>query len=356
LFQGLFRRQKYFGPCGHGGFRPDAGEAYHAFFRALEAASNVRGWSLPLLDPPLFSGLPLYPDTGQFFVNYDVSGVGPAGWAGFLFALAALTAVHHFRFRASAMTAAKADAKTGAKTGAKAGAEADAKTAIRTAGSGVPAGSGQAVPFALTLLFFLAAYLVFVGRMGNAYKVRKLAAYTALPLSVVPVLPLFSLADTFKAKFPLRPSHALAIVLALFFAVKVVSYPSLRKFPYDYFRSYPAAGYIETLSIIKRDFADRNYFLIHQFNFNHNLLAAMVMADAKPKLRFTHENYYFYGSSYYFGILYDNAIIISDYSCPKIVNAAKMSDERTVGNFYVYDLPHLQKKWLHGGPFRDFFP
>ncbi|MDR2613068.1 MAG: hypothetical protein LBG06_09700 [Deltaproteobacteria bacterium] len=122
--------------------------AWQVIARTLSAAFQQEGFGVGLLDPALFTGLPLAGGT-PFGLWADVR---PSAWAVFLAALGGLGAI-----------------------------------ALGRRGSGFPGADGAALKAAACLFAaFLAAYLAAFALNGDVYQYWKFASMTALPVSFLP--------------------------------------------------------------------------------------------------------------------------------------------------------------------------
>ncbi|MDR1314335.1 MAG: hypothetical protein LBQ12_11740 [Deltaproteobacteria bacterium] len=273
--------------------------------RTGAVAVQTAGYGVHLLDPGLFSGIPLIADGGPFGIK---PGVSFYEWAAFAISLAALWAI-----------------------------------ALRRNAPAFP-GRDLAGMKALTLLFalFLGVYLAAFARFGDEYRIWKFASLTALPVSFVPVALLTSaLLAAFRGRAR-RALYALALAAAVV-AVPHMAYknPLGKRAAVEDMRSLlPLAEVVEEVLAYDRD----KEMVLFDFASMERGFAAMAISQYSgiDRVGFVSGNYFGGSVSDYLKFAERGAPVYSDRAYPGLFKgaAALTPPEFTV---FRYDMDVLRR-------------
>jgi heme/copper-type cytochrome/quinol oxidase subunit 2 len=302
------------------------GLAYHLFQRSLEVATQRLGWSLPLISPWLFSGLPLYISPNQFMVNSQSQETTFYAYILFIGIILAIFFIYYW-------VKIKANNINQNNTGKN---------------------KFYKIIYSIFLLYILSifVYILFTVKFGNIYRVWKFSSYIILPLSFIPTALIISLTYKYITKIFLKTLFNLLSIfmfVCIFFIVKTQPIIGLSE---HYFSYYSSNSILESLYSINKYYNNYNY----AFDYNDislYFLSALILSKTNNKLTFLYNPYYYYSNSSIYNDLLIDTILISNFKYNGIINSSKKPLTYKLGPLFVYDLQTIKLNGYVAANFRN---
>ncbi|MDR1396037.1 MAG: hypothetical protein LBK52_07710, partial [Deltaproteobacteria bacterium] len=189
--------------------------------------------------------------------------------------------------------------------------------------------------FIFSLLVYLGAFLAF----GHVYKVWKLAAYTALPLSFLPLTLVFALLVKHLGRRP-RLIRGIALTLAAAFLVQFASVKAA-DIPGQYFGMVSARSLVRTLRQISSDISRGSTVIVSMDSWSRNLIASIIFANNQSfKAKFTRTLFHIQPAPIDYNLLTQKTYILSDVDYKDIIRGR--FESYISGRFFVYNFSRLQ--------------
>jgi hypothetical protein len=291
--------------------------AYFMGSRVIDVIRQQAGYSQGFLDPRIFLGTPLIDES----LRARASDASLGSWVVFLASLWVLLLLY---LRAEKGNAEKGNAEKGNR-------EERLKNSLRKT-------KVLFILFFLSLLAYLFAYLI----LGDTYKVWKLASYTALPFSFIPLSLLFlCLGAVFKGK-RLFYGASVIVVAALIFS------QGLRVFgPYLPIKVFGGHKPLFPLMVLLSDAhaldKDKKRIIYDLNHPNSNFGAAVVSEREKSRKVIVHGGYFLQKDDDFIKFLDPETILYSDREHPHLVDG-RMELSPFIGKIHRYDYKAIREK------------
>jgi hypothetical protein len=297
----------------------------HMLERLMEIATQTSGWTLPLFNPLIFSGLPYYPP--DFYYNIHRTETNQISLCFYILFILFVLSLLFFLMKQKGLPLVSKKINSPPDLSA-----ALAKKDESRSQAAVMALTGV---FLFSLIVYLAAFLTY----GNVYKTWKFAAYTVLPLSFLPLTLFFALLAKYLTHRR-KLITVLALTLAAGFPIQFVG-TKVTDIPEKYFRMVSASSLVSILSRISTDIPRDSTVIVSMESWSRNLMAAMVLANNQSsRIKFDKTFFHILHSPFNFNSLTNKTYILSDANYDGIIKGQLKS--HNLGQFYLYDYSRIQ--------------
>ncbi|MDR1655983.1 MAG: hypothetical protein LBT47_00290 [Deltaproteobacteria bacterium] len=287
--------------------------AFHLFKRSMETANQTVGWLLPLINPWLLSGLPVY--LSDFFTSSKEGGQ-PLVYLPFVVVVLGL-----------AFGSARAFGR-------------QAQGAVVWGRSSSPERAGLIWAISLTFLVSLIIYLLVYMFIGNRYQTWKFASFVVLPLSFVPLALFITVFRFYWKKWIKIVLLIPALLIVIFIGYHFSLILPLKQIPGKVYGTVSAETYINVLSSIFKNVKPGSAVILYLQDDSNLMLAARYFYNNPPykvklvKAHWLYTNFMHADFSKFINST-DNYIVISDRSFAGLFNSSSL--ERHSSELYVYE-------------------
>jgi hypothetical protein len=310
------------------------GITIHAFERGFEAGHQQEGWSLPLINPLLFSGFPVY-IIDQFIGNPPPQENSLFGYNIFIFVISIIFSIYLVKFKSFIFFNNNSTLNINSLS----------SNNSNISKSSSSNNKDKSFIFLLLSIYIssLLIYIIAYIHLGNLYKVWKFSAYTVLPLSFIPS----SIIVLFIVKY-LNKSFICKITFIFSFFILIFQFlynNQIRDLQAKYFNFYPSYLLISSLYEANKKYPNSN-LIVNFYNSSYIFFPALIFSKSNHKLTYLQSTFYIMSVHYFFDKLSYSDILISDVDFKKnnlIINSTISPDKIGFNSPIIYDYDTIQE-------------
>ncbi|MDR2367231.1 MAG: hypothetical protein LBF58_03845, partial [Deltaproteobacteria bacterium] len=284
------------------------GIAYHISHRTVEIANQQAGWSLPLINPLLFSGLPFFLSPDQFAPHVNSLSIYtylPLILLTLILTLCCWKILKHKFIEKNI----------------------------------------NFIFITVLIIIFLVSITIFIflfNYFGNTYIIWKFCAYLILPLSFINLSLILILLQSNKKQI-IKFVNISLIILVAFYLYKIFDYNYFIKLQTTYFHFQPNHFLRSSLKYLNDTF--KNYTFV--FNLSDPSLifnTSMLLSKSNNILIFYPSTYYILSTPNHLDKIKHNSLFITNVYYEKILNASKFPVKLSFKPFDVYNYDSIKDK------------